>query len=267
MPKSNVFGDIKISDEYISKIKVFDGVDEISAKTTKKYEEKTARFALCRLKLKLGKNTFRDYRKTREEILTDLFSLKSSLTADQIYRLFKAELNISECITRLLVFLSFGKRQFCQVDIEIEGLTAEEFYDWYTERFWGGRENGLQLIKAHPDHYIDRISENESFEIIESTGGNPFVSQFFFFEENMDGVTIPSDPEYMGLQVGDTRLKDDTIIGAIHHQIKNTDTGCRIKLGIEFPKTAPAFFIEMHKIHLACEFTNWIQECFRYYEY
>jgi len=40
-------------------------------------------------------------------------------------------------------------------------------------------------------------------------------------------------------QAGVARLKDGTIIGAIHHQFKNTRTGFHAKFGIEFPATMP----------------------------
>lgn len=113
-------------------------------------------------------------------------------------------------------------------------------------------------LSANPDHYLLH-AQNNTLEVIETTGGSPFPIQMFITFGEEKGLTIPRDDLYPYQSVGIARLADNTIIGGVRHQFKDETKGFSARLAVEFPITTPNYFIKQHQIHLACEWKNWFQ--------
>ena len=54
-------------------------------------------------------------------------------------------------------------------------------------------------------------------------------------------------------------MKDGTVIGGVRHQFRNTDNGIECALCVEFPSKTPKSIVRAHQMHLAVEFSNWIE--------
>lgn len=119
--------------------------------------------------------------------------------------------------------------------------------------------NNQVNLSACPDHYVLRPFGQNELEVIETTGNSPFPVRFFIVFGDETGLKTPRDKSYQYQSTGVARMKDGTTIGGVRHQFKNTDTGIEVSLVVEFPALCPNSLIKSHQMHLACEFSYWLQ--------
>lgn len=122
------------------------------------------------------------------------------------------------------------------------------------------QKNRLCCLRANPDHYLLRGIGNDVQEVLEITGGLFVVSLFDIRYGDFAGLCSPQDADYPLQAAGVSYLKNGLAIGAVRHQMKDTENGCHIKLTVEFPALMPNRNIRAHEYHLACEFYNWFSE-------
>lgn len=108
------------------------------------------------------------------------------------------------------------------------------------------------------DHYV-LTTYNGTLEVIETAGCSPVPSQFFITLGEEAGIKEPRDLSYEYQSVGIARLKDGTVLGGVRHQFKNTETGVKARLLVEFPAICPKILIREHQKHLATEWASWIK--------
>ncbi|MFE5326836.1 hypothetical protein ACFRCG_10655 [Embleya sp. NPDC056575] len=139
-------------------------------------------------------------------------------------------------------------------EMEIGGITAEQFLTW-----WQGRlasADRTALLSANPEHYL-ADSADGVVEIIETIGSGPLR----FFLTFHDGVEIEDEGhETYPVRIGGTgRLTDGTEICRVMHEFGDGPRGLRIRLTIQFPAGAPEHVFTGHQWHFACEFRNWLE--------
>lgn len=86
------------------------------------------------------------------------------------------------------------------------------------------------------------------------------VSLFDIRYGDYEGLCSAQEADYPIQAAGVSYLKNGLAIGAVRHQIRDTENGCHIKLTVEFPALMPDRNIRAHQYHLACEFFNWFTE-------
>lgn len=193
-------------------------------------------------------------------MIEQLTAIKMAYSYDEMYNHLKPKLKFSEMIMRLGANFSGGKRTFSQTEIYVDGLTAEEAIEGIDDLMLQPSEDNDRVnLSACPDHYALRPLGENQLEVIETTGNSPVPVQFFITFDDETGLQTPRDSSYPYQSVGVARMQDGTVIGGVRHQIKNTKTGMKIKLSVEFPALAPSSIIKSHQMHLACEFSYWLQ--------
>ena len=195
-----------------------------------------------------------------DNMIEQLTNIKMNHSYQEMYNKLKSKLKLSEVIMRMGATLSGNRRKFSRTEIYLDGITAAEAIESIDNLMLNpSEENNRVNLSACPDHYALRpLGENE-LEVIETTGNSPVPVQFFIAFNDEMGLQTPRDYSYAYQSVGVARMKDGTVIGGVRHQVKDTETGMKIKLSVEFPALAPTSIIKSHQMHLACEFSYWLQ--------
>lgn len=195
-----------------------------------------------------------------DTMIKKLTELKLRYSYNEMYDKLKSKLRMSEIMMRVGAALSGDRRKFSKTDIYLDGITAAEAIKGI-DRFMlmQSHENDQVNLSACPDHYVLRPFGENELEVIETTGNSPFPIQFFIVFDDETGLRTPRDNSYKYQSVGVARMKDGTIIGGVRHQFKDTDTGIEVSLIVEFPALCPTSIVKSHQMHLACEFSYWLQ--------
>ncbi|MFJ6622016.1 hypothetical protein ACIQOW_31110 [Kitasatospora sp. NPDC091335] len=177
--------------------------------------------------------------------------LKNRIGDELMRELLSEDLRVAD---EIMAPLPDGAWQSAVTEMEIDGITAEEFLTW-----WQGRlasADRTALLAANPEHYL-ADSADGVVEIIETIGSGPLR----FFLTFHDGVAIEDEGhETYPVRIGGTgRLTDGTEICRVMHEFGDGPRGLRIRLTIQFPASAPEHVFTGHKWHFACEFLNWLE--------
>ena len=191
----------------------------------------------------------------------ELARFKAELSDNDILHAFRSELLFTKFCTGIVVRLSGNKRKFSITEIDIDFCNAETLHRMYDDMMLNNTpDNRLFCLRANPDHYLLRGIGNNVQEVLEITGGLSVVSLFDICYSDFAGLRSPQEAEYPIQAAGVSYLKNGLAIGAVRHQMKDTEKGCHIKLTVEFPALMPNRNIRAHQHHLACEFFNWFTE-------
>ncbi|KXN70135.1 hypothetical protein CONCODRAFT_70925 [Conidiobolus coronatus NRRL 28638] len=172
-------------------------------------------------------------------------------------------LTISNVIMTLGSYLSFGKRRYSIVEIAITDteMPLQDFMEKLNDIMLSNEVNYQKMrLMACPDHYLILTTGYKTQEVIETTGGSPFPTQFFITYDDEEGLCSKQDPSYDMQLVGVARTKSGTVIEGVRYQVRKESNGLRVKLLVEFPFLVPNWMIKEHQFHLMCEFNNWIQD-------
>ncbi len=191
------------------------------------------------------------------ELRRTLVEQKRALGHDGVENLLARELRWSERFGRIGATLSRGRRRLCTIELASDTGSAEAVPNWYRQAIRSNDET--PLLAACPDHYLSRTRADGREEVIETTGGAPLAVRMFFDDTDLSTLVTPADAAFPRQWAGIARLADGTPIGGIRHQFRDSPSGFRARLGVEFPVTTPGFMIHEHQWHLACEFSNWIE--------
>jgi hypothetical protein len=161
--------------------------------------------------------------------------------------------------SRVMSALSRGGRRLCVAELRSGEGSAESMPAFYTAAMDSGDE--APLLAASPDHWMLRKRDDGVQQVIETTGGAPLASCIYLDENEVGPISTPADPSFpvQWVAFGRARL-DGPPVGALRHQFRDEPGGgFTARLTIEFPRVTPARFVEAHRWHLACEFSNWIE--------
>lgn len=180
--------------------------------------------------------------------------LKNRIGDEAMRELLAEDLRAADEIMAPLPDASGGAWRSAVTELEVGGITAEEFLTW-----WQGRlasADRTALLAANPEHYLANSADGV-VEIIETIGSGPLR----FFLTFHDGVAIADKGhETYPVRIGGTgRLTDGTEICRVMHEFGDGPRGLRIRLTIQFPASAPEHVFTGHKWHFACEFLNWLE--------
>ncbi|ATL32360.1 hypothetical protein [Streptomyces formicae] len=180
--------------------------------------------------------------------------LKDRIGDEAMRELLAEDLRAADEIMAPLPDASGGAWRSAVTEMEIGGITAEEFLTW-----WQGRlasADRTALLAANPEHYLANSADGV-VEIIETIGSGPLR----FFLTFHDGVAIEDEGhETYPVRIGGTgRLTDGTEICRVMHEFGDGPRGLRIRLTIQFPTSAPEHVFTGHQWHFACEFLNWLE--------
>ncbi|MFF2956702.1 hypothetical protein ACFVVU_35825 [Kitasatospora sp. NPDC057965] len=180
--------------------------------------------------------------------------LKNRIGDESMRELLAEDLRAADGIMAPLPGASGGAWRSAVTELEIGGITAEEFLTWWQGRLASGDRTAL--LAANPEHYL-AASADGVVEIIETIGSGPLR----FFLTFHDGVAIEDEGhETYPVRIGGTgRLTDATEICRVMHEFGDGPRGLRIRLTIQFPTSAPEHVFTGHQWHFACEFLNWLE--------
>lgn len=171
------------------------------------------------------------------------------------------DIKISGAVTKLIVLLSRGRRKQCVTEIFFQGIPAKEVFERIDDlMLHDNAVNNSVNLNACPDHYVLEPHDGTTLEVVETTGGSPFAAQFFLRYGDGSGLISTADPLFPYQSFGTARSKDGLSIGGIRHQFRDIGPKVNARLMVEFPAATPNFMIKQHQLHLACEFTNWINQ-------
>lgn len=173
-------------------------------------------------------------------------------------RLLDRELRWSARIGRLGAIVSGRRRRACTIELTSGTGAAEMVPRWYHDAITTNDE--VPLLAACPDHYISRMHPDGAQEVIETTGGAPLAVRMFFDSSDLTTLTTAADGAFPVQWAGVARSADGLALGGIRHQFRDERAGFHVRLTVEFPLTTPAYMIVAHQWHLACEFSNWIEQ-------
>lgn len=193
-----------------------------------------------------------------ENIDEKLLELKLKYSYEDMTKLLQTKLFIGKIGMKIASLISFGKRRSSITIIYIDGINAKTVSEKVDELMLKDTEKNKRAnLNACPDHYV-LTAHNGTLEVIETAGCSPVPTQFFITLNDETGIKEPRDLSYKHQSVGVARLNDGTVIGGVRHQFKDTDTGIKARLLVEFPVISPKILIREHQKHLAAEWSSWI---------
>jgi len=191
-----------------------------------------------------------------------LTNVKEELGGEEILKRLRTKLALNTAAVKLFTRLSGGKRKFAKTEIRADGITAEKASRWVNEINLNAgfdRQYTRVNLAACPDHFILRCTGEKTLEVIECNGNYPTPFRFFITYGDETGLKTPGDPSFPYQSVGAARTEDGVVIGGVRHQFQDTETGFMVRLCVEFPSMTPGFVVRTHQIHLAAEFSYWLQ--------
>ncbi|MFJ7933932.1 hypothetical protein [Sporosarcina sp. NPDC096371] len=198
--------------------------------------------------------------KDTDILVEKLSELKMRYSYDEMYDKLQSKLRLGGMVMRVCATFSGKRRKFSKTDFHLDGVTAEEILSGFDHLMLKqSSENDFINLSACPDHYVLRPFGENGQEVIEYTGNSPLPVQFFIVYGDETGLKTPRDNAYQYQSVGVARMKDGTVIGGVRHQFKNTNNGVEVRASVEFPVLCPTSLVKSHQIHLACEFSYWLQ--------
>lgn len=188
-----------------------------------------------------------------------LVARKLELGHAEIERRLARQMALATRSSRLMTALSRGGRRLCVVELRGRGGSAEATPAFYRGAMEASDE--APLLAASPDHWVLCRRDDGIQQVIETTGGSPLASRIFLDENEVGPIDTPADPSFpvQWVAFGRARLAGPPS-GALRHQFRDEPGGgFTARLTIEFPRVTPARFVDAHRWHLACEFSNWIE--------
>lgn len=201
--------------------------------------------------------------KELERSRANLKLLRQKLGMEGMKELFAEELAAEEIYYREQAADFDGTYKAANVDLEVEGVTGEEFLEWFMKK--SAVNGGDELLHNHPDHWATYCAPDGSAQTAIETmasgenGATPMLATLTL--PDPDGCVEP--PIYDIPSFGAINAVDGTRFH-IHslHQFRNTEKGCKVRLGLYFPSTFSDEYIEGSKWHLAVEWKNWFDMLF-----
>jgi hypothetical protein len=180
---------------------------------------------------------------------------KLALGSDEIARRLRWDAAFATLAAKAQARVS-SRRRVSVADLYVPAGSAHKFVDFY----WDAVKNNdeVELLRAHPDHFVQRIGPDGRHEVLETNGGSPVAAHFFVDYGDVATLVTPVDREFPGQIAGVARAQGIPI-GGVRHQFRDTEGGFHARLTVEFPVTTYRHMITGHSWHLAIEFCNWIE--------
>ena len=181
---------------------------------------------------------------------------KMALGSEKMKQLVSGDLMISDYAGALAA----TPKEWAVSEIEIYSNkgTAKGFTEWYGNAV--AMNDQRAMLRACPDHYVlESVGENGQY-VVEETGGAQVVTQFTIDYTKPSNLPVAFDPMLVYKSVGPAINEQGVQIGGVGHQFGELETGFVSRLAVFFPATLPDWYVTEHRWHLACEFSNWIED-------
>lgn len=207
-------------------------------------------------KLGVHVQTCGDVARRREELVRVKLALGSTEIATRLAR----DVRVADVVGRAQAQVS-GRRRVSIADLFVTGGSARHFVQTFTE--WTEGSCDESMLRACPDHFVIRTRADGRQEVLETTGGSPFAARFVIDYDDVSSLVTQADSSFPHQLAGVARGSDESAIGGVRHQFRDTDEGFHARLTVEFPLPTLGRMVSGHRWHLACEFSNWIEAAFR----
>lgn len=235
-------------------VKVYIDGNELSEAAIKNWESERVISSVKLLERKTGKTLSI----TNADELADF---KDSIPQNIMLGMLQSQIRLTEFTTNMVVKMSHGKRCFSVTEIDVDFCDAATLRRYYDDMMLNNTDrNRKSCLRANPDHYLLRATGENVQEVVEFTGAMPIVSHFFICYGDFDGLMSKKEDDYPYQAAGVSYMENGIAIGAVRHQMKDTENGCHVKLTVEFPEKMPKKYLVRHQFHLACEFFNWFTD-------
>lgn len=158
---------------------------------------------------------------------------------------------------------------FARTIIEAHGLSAKDFVAYFASQKAGKTvEDTRQILMGNPDHYVSTNTKTDG------SGDQMLIETMGFFERPMcyalhttnDPHDFPAKqldgyPNFLCVRGIDYKTGNYSGITAFH-QFKPIDNGFIANLNLYFSAKYPLEMVRRHKLHLAIEFSNWMQAAY-----
>jgi hypothetical protein len=186
---------------------------------------------------------------------------KLDLGPDEVRRRLARDIRRADAVARTSTRLSRGRRVASTCDLYVTGAgTAAEFLAWFSDI--GRDDYAHSMIAANPDHFLIDTAPDGRQEVIETTGGSPLATRFLVDYSDTAEIITHRDPEFPLEASGVARTGTGLAIGGVRHEFRDHADGFHAHLCVEFPRLTIPSMITQHRLHLACEFSNWIALAF-----
>ena len=190
---------------------------------------------------------------------------KEQLGFQGTQKLYQKEMDRCDQLWRDIVkdFDEAEPMQVCSADIEVSGLSIQEFSGALQAALSG--EKGV-IIRLEPDHFEYQPVDGENtqkcgMEVMGMYGGPNVV--FTVIKPELAARVTPSEG-FRSTGCGTSLLRDGTPRQDIaFHQIKPTPDGFVMRTCVYFPKNTPQEMVDGHKVHLAIETTEMVRMAYR----
>lgn len=179
---------------------------------------------------------------------------KVELGAAEMMRRLRRDTTWADRISRAQARVS-RRRRISSIEIEATRGTAAGFAEFFENATATSDEE--TMLRACPDHFVIRMGPDGQ-EVLETNGGSPLAARFTIDYDDVSSLVTPADEAFPVQIAGVARASDGTLVGGVRHQLRDTATGFRARLTVEFPLPTLPTMVSGHRWHLACEFSNWI---------
>ena len=196
--------------------------------------------------------------KELERSRANLKLIRQKLGNAGMRKLFADELAAEEKFYKAQAAGFDGSYKCATIDMEVEGVTGEEFLGWFGQK--SAVNGGDELLHNNPDHWATYCSPDgttqEAIETMACGADNatPMVAQLHL--PDPDGPVEPliyDIPSFGALTAVDGTPLNIRVL----HQFKNTEKGVKVRLAMYFPTTYSDEYIEGVQWHLGVEWKNW----------
>lgn len=186
---------------------------------------------------------------------------KLDLDPDEVRRRLARDIRHADTAARTSTRLSRGRRVTSTCDLYVTGAgTAAEFVAWFSDT--SRDDYAHSMIAANPDHFLIDTAPDGRQEVIETTGGSPLATRLLIDYSDTAEIITHRDPEFPLETSGVARTGKGLAIGGVRHEFRDHTDGFHAHLCVEFPRLTMPSMITQHRMHLACEFSNWITLAF-----
>ncbi|OXM57606.1 hypothetical protein CFP71_07255 [Amycolatopsis thailandensis] len=186
---------------------------------------------------------------------------KLDLGPDEIRRRLARDIRRADWVARTSTRLSRGRRVTSTCDLFVTGAgTAADFLAWFGDV--GRDDYAHSMIAANPDHFLIDTAPDGRQEVVETTGGSPLATRFLVDYTDTAEIVTHRDPAFPLEASGVARTGTGLAIGGVRHEFRDHADGFHAHLCVEFPRFTLPTMVTRHRMHLACEFSNWIALAF-----
>ena len=187
-----------------------------------------------------------------------LAQTRESIGKEKTLKLFKPEIERGDHMWEEIAASSCAGVNFQEsyVEVETENISLIQFLMFNQSLM---KTNNLYLPSTiHPEHYYFDADKTGRQVIIETFGMYKDPSYLDLRMGSKEDYPVKPAKDVDIVMAGKTFLRsngqDTKMLGM--HQLTNTPTGMKVKLGVFLPENAPKEIAEGHKWHLMVEFNN-----------